>query len=168
MYVIAPAIRLATARRAYARRSCACAFVHRKSRNSVGRRTAREQERGGVSPPWFRYRVCTGVRQHTVGSLPRLCESVLANAPAEPRRAHARCSWLAHGDRVRTCAELSSHERFPHHGGLTPPTPGVTRATSSRDGVQTCRYKCGCRTTAGSRPRSWACALVHRMRAGRV
>jgi len=34
------------------RRSCACAFVHRKSRNCVGGRTAPEQERGGVSPPW--------------------------------------------------------------------------------------------------------------------
>jgi len=78
---------------------------------------------GDVSPPWFRYRDCSGVRQHTVSSLPQLCGSVLANAPAEPRRAHARCSWLAHGDRVRTCAELSSHERFPHHGGLTPAAP---------------------------------------------
>ena len=26
---------------------------------------------GGVSPPWFRYRVCTGVRQHTVGKIGR-------------------------------------------------------------------------------------------------
>jgi len=34
------------ARRAHARRSCACTFVHRKSRDSVGGRTAREQERG--------------------------------------------------------------------------------------------------------------------------
>ena len=37
-------------RRAHTRRSCACAFVHRKSRNSVGRRT-RTTKSGGRKPP---------------------------------------------------------------------------------------------------------------------
>jgi hypothetical protein len=44
------------------------------------------QERGSVSPPWFRYRDCTGVRQLTAGSLPRLRQRALSSFP-EPRRA---------------------------------------------------------------------------------
>jgi len=67
------------------------AFVDRKSRNSVGGQT-RASKSGGVSPPWFHKCNCTDVRQHTVGSHPPLCGSVLASASPEPRRADARCS----------------------------------------------------------------------------
>jgi hypothetical protein len=52
---------------------------------------------GGVSPPWVRYCDCTGVREHTAGSLPRLCGCVPANAFPPPRRANARRSWLSRG-----------------------------------------------------------------------
>jgi len=79
---------------------------------------------GGVSPPWFRYRVCTGGRQHTVGSLPRLCESVLANAPAEPRRAHARCS--------RACARRSCANVCRIVLAWAIPTPRRAHARRSR------------------------------------
>jgi hypothetical protein len=39
----------------------------------------RKTRAGGVSPPWFRYRDCTGVRQLTAGSLPRLCQRALSS-----------------------------------------------------------------------------------------
>ena len=70
----------------------ACAFVHRKSRNSVGGRKAREQERGGASPPWLHGRDCNGVRQRTGDSLPNNCGSACASTSPEPRRSDAhRC-----------------------------------------------------------------------------
>ena len=55
-------------------------------------RTSHATRAGDVSPPWFRYRDCTGVRQHTVGSLAQLCGSVLASASPESRRTDARRS----------------------------------------------------------------------------
>jgi hypothetical protein len=72
--------RFCTPRRANARRSCAHAFVHRKNRYFAGGHSHANTRAGGVSPPWIRYRDCTGVRHRTVDRLPRLCGSVLTSA----------------------------------------------------------------------------------------
>jgi hypothetical protein len=67
-------------RRADERRSllmCVCAS--QKLFFSPASVRTRKTRAGGVSPPWFRYRDCTGVRQLTVGSLPRLCQSSFAS-----------------------------------------------------------------------------------------
>jgi hypothetical protein len=72
-------LRYSHPRRADARRSCECAFVHRKNRH-FSPTVHREPRAGGVSPPWVRYCDSTGVREHTAGSLPRLCGSVPASA----------------------------------------------------------------------------------------
>ena len=129
-------------------------FVGDRTAFALYKRVFRATRAGGASvPPWFRYRDCSGVRQHTVGSLPQLCGSVLANAPAEPRRANAsRSCFRTRRVSANVCGIALARALPDPHGGLTPPTRGVTRATSSRDGVQTCRYKCASRITADSRP----------------
>jgi hypothetical protein len=87
--------------------------VHRKNRFFRRQTFAMQQERGGVSPPCetkrrcksqppfsddmraftksggrkppvVRYHYCTGVREHTDGSLPRLCGSAFASALPNP------------------------------------------------------------------------------------
>ena len=64
MYVIVPAIRLATARRADARRSCVWrSFDGEKATFALHKRTL-ANESGGVSSPWLRQRYCNGVHQH--------------------------------------------------------------------------------------------------------
>jgi hypothetical protein len=54
-------------RGADAPRSCACAFVHRKSRNFAGKRSHSDARAAGVSPPWFRERACKGNRHAQAG-----------------------------------------------------------------------------------------------------
>ena len=77
----------------------ACAFVHRKSRNSAGKRSRRDlQERGGRKPP-----VVTRTR--------------LQRRPPTRRRS-AVC---------RTIAVAHLQVRLPSHGGLTPAAPGARR-----------------------------------------
>jgi hypothetical protein len=54
-----------------------------------------ESRAGGVSPPWIHYRDCTGVCEHTAGSLPDSPEAFLQLRQPKPRRADARRScWL--------------------------------------------------------------------------
>jgi hypothetical protein len=73
-------LRYSHPRRTDARRSCECAFVHRKNRFFAGRHSQPHTRAGSVSPPWVRYCDCIGVREHTAGSPPRLCRSVPASA----------------------------------------------------------------------------------------
>jgi hypothetical protein len=75
---------IAYPRRADARRSFWRAFVHRKSRFFSGNRSRSNSRAGGVSPPWVRYRYCTGVREHGAGSLRRVCGKVPASTFPEP------------------------------------------------------------------------------------
>jgi hypothetical protein len=75
----------------HARRSCECAFVHRKNRFFADKNVRTATRAGGVNPPWVRYWACAGVHEHTAGSPPRLCGSVPASAlPLHARRADGR------------------------------------------------------------------------------
>jgi hypothetical protein len=56
------------------------AFVHRKNRFLAGGRPHRNTRAGGVSPPWVRCRHCVAVREHTAGSLLRVCGGAFASA----------------------------------------------------------------------------------------
>jgi len=71
---------------------CGEPHLQKRFRSRPGTDVARNKS-GGRKPPWFRYRDCTGVRQHTVSSLPQLCGSVLASTLPESRQAYARRSW---------------------------------------------------------------------------
>jgi hypothetical protein len=91
------------------------------------RRTIVQQSRaGGVSPPWIRYRDCTGVCEHTAGSLPDFPEALLqlrlpshgGLTPAAPD------SDARHARGIR----FPVPERLSHHGGLTPAALGNVRS----------------------------------------
>jgi len=118
-------VRRRDARRGHARRSCACTFVHRKSRNSVGRRTAREQEWGrkppGVGRPQLQRRPPTHRRQSAKQLRKRLCKCV-----AHPRRrAYTRRSWFGSpysADMIRCALQVRLRTT---HGRLTPAAPGA-------------------------------------------
>jgi hypothetical protein len=101
-------------RRADGRRSCECAFVHRKNRHSFRRTVvATAPGAGGVSPPWFRKRAYKCVSS----TLPTMF------ARSHPRRADARRSCeraflqrkrrYFHGERTPFTA--------PGAGGVSPP-----------------------------------------------
>jgi len=89
----------------------ACAFVHRKSRNSAGGRTRANKSGGGVSPPWFVNRRFG--RRFDSRSTPTATR-VVAATPLQ-RRPPTRRETLS-GD----FAEVFLQVRLPNHGGLTP------------------------------------------------
>jgi hypothetical protein len=99
-------------------RMCVCT-----SQKSVfaDRRAHRNARAGGVSPPWVFYRDCTSVREHTDGSLPRLCDSALASAFPKPT-AGSRPPLLPACSDSRWTMFDSRGTAFgsPNHGGLTP------------------------------------------------
>jgi len=131
-------------RRADASRSCVCAFVHRKSRNSAGGQT-RASKSGGVSPPWFHKCNCTDVRRPPAAVTRDFAEAFLqvrfpshgGLTPAAPAFARDECP--------RTCAVSALQARFPNHGGLTPAALDVVRPPARV--AFSCQ--CGSRLTAG-------------------
>jgi len=114
-------------RRAHARRSCACAFVHSKSRRSVGERTAREQERGASVPLAIGQalaRECDFCDARTHVPKGGWRKPPVVTRPRLQRRFSAR--WWQSREQLRECRWMNDSV---NHGGLTPgaPAPRVRR-----------------------------------------
>jgi hypothetical protein len=127
-------------------RTCVCA-----SQKSffAGGYSHTNRRAGGVSPPWVRYRDCTGVRERTDGGRPRLCGSVPESAFPGPRRAHER----------RSCERAFAYRKNRHFsGGRTLYNPAVEhRAIRQGNTIQaTGRAPCNpAGNTMQSRGRAW-------------
>jgi hypothetical protein len=121
-------------RRAHARRSWYCAFVHRKHRFFRQQTSAHQHKSGGRQPPVALINAnATAIRTHTVGGLPTNGACVCRCAFAHPRRAYARRSWY--------CASVHRKHRFfagrhshanTRAGGVSPPWPAIVRDRTNR------------------------------------
>jgi folate-dependent phosphoribosylglycinamide formyltransferase PurN len=132
-------------RRADARRSSECAFLHRKNRFSPANvRTAPGAR--GVSPPWCGSRLCSGKRNHSA-KITRRC----------------RCVFRYHGGlmpaalaNVRSCVAkiVFCLQTFAlqQERGRQPPVEGTPHASSRARNSPHCRCRRGLHTHGGLTP----------------
>jgi len=108
-------------RRAHARRSCYCAFVHRKRRYFTGERSCSNTRARGVSPPWPAIVRDTTNRRNTIVAGNRIRTSDQLREPSAPRGANKReCNGNPHTHRRRSADEWRSC--LPMR--ICPPTAG--------------------------------------------
>jgi hypothetical protein len=108
-------------RRADTRRSCYCAFVHRKHRFFAGRHSHTNTRAEGVSPPWPAIVRDRTNRRNTSAAGNRIRTSDQLREPSVPRGANKReCNGNPHTHRRRSAHEWRSC--LPMR--ICPPTAG--------------------------------------------